>query len=58
MSEITQSEVINNPEIDAAFSIARRVTFAGSITPVLKKFSNFLIWHYIHNLQNYLKWRL
>ena len=38
-SAITHSVVKNMPAIEAAFSNATRVTLAGSITPVSKRFS-------------------
>lgn len=40
LSAMTHSVVRNIPAIDAAFSSATRVTFAGSITPAAKRSSN------------------
>ncbi len=42
-STITHSVVRNIPAIEAAFSSAILVTFVGSITPELKRFSNFSV---------------
>ena len=38
-SAMTHSVVRNIPAMEAAFSSATRVTFAGSITPALRRFS-------------------
>jgi len=42
-SNTTASVVINNEATDAAFSRAVRVTFVGSITPALIRFSYFSV---------------